>query len=255
MEAAHFVFWEALEAVALVFFSLLALKVIGGLPSGAGRRGALIKASLYAAVLVVALMGARFIGYDTAAEVYFWSAQRNITHRQLVLAYSNALRAVDLRPAKLAYWRVLEQTKIMGQQYASVLQDEPALRALSSGGLSVSDLLTFAACQYSLGRYGQAIATTKQVIQRDRSYPYAYVLQGMADIASQNFSGAEKILLTVLGMFPTERDAVEQLAQAYYLGGDVPRALAVLGATAHYPFSPQSRQRFEELKALYAQAK
>ncbi|MGH9444859.1 MAG: hypothetical protein ACRD3O_03915, partial [Terriglobia bacterium] len=146
MEAAHFVSWEALKAVALIVLSLLALKVIGALPAAGRRRSALIKGPLYAAVVALALIGARFVGYDTAAEVYFWSAQKNITHGQLALAYSNALRAVHLRPAKLAYWQVLEQTKMLGRQYASVLEDEPALRALRGGELSVSDLLRLASC-------------------------------------------------------------------------------------------------------------
>jgi tetratricopeptide (TPR) repeat protein len=254
MEAAHFVFWEALKTIALVFFSLLSLKMIGALPIFGGRLRLAGKGLLYAAVLALALIGARFIGYNTAAEVYFWSAQRNIAHKQLVLAYSNALRAVNLRPAKLEYWETLDQIKMIGGQYASVLQDGPALRTLSGGRLGAPDLLRFATCLYMLGRYNQAIATTRRVIRRDRSYPYAFVLQGMAYIASHNFAAAENTLLASLAMFPTETDAVEQLAQAYFLDGNVPRALTVLDATAHYPFSPQSRRRFEELKALYAQA-
>jgi len=46
---------------------------------------------------------------------------------------------------------------------------------------------------------------------------------------------------------------VENLARAYYLGGDRQRAMAVLDETAKFPFAPPVRERFEALKGIYGQ--
>lgn len=256
MEIPHFIFWEALKAFALVFLALLAVKIIGTISISASKGGKRIKAikgTLYIFVLVVVVLGARVLGTDVAAEVYYVTAQKNLAHHEVRLAYSNALRAVERRPAELRNWQALERAKILGHQYASALEDEPALKALSGGELDPDDEIRFATCRYELGQYGEVVKLSGSIIQKNRFYPLAYLLQGTTYVALKQYAAAENTLLALLDLFPTETEGVTELAHAYYLSGNAPRALAVLDATKHYDFPPQARARFEALKTFYAQ--
>ncbi len=255
MEVPHFIFWEGLKAVSLIFLALLAAKIILVMKfPRQGRRGQiLIKAALVLALAVTAGFGARTLGYDTAAELYYLAAFKNFQQGHIRLAYSNSLRAVRLRPAELRYWQLLDRAKIEGRQFASALADEPALKTLCGGQLSLDDEVRFATCRYFLGHYHQVISMTQQMIQQSRFYPVAYILQGMSYIALKQYTAAETTLVSMLGLFPADVNGVAALAHAYFLAGDTPRALAVLDVTRKYAFPPQARQRFEDLKALYAQ--
>ncbi|MGH9377942.1 MAG: tetratricopeptide repeat protein [Terriglobia bacterium] len=255
MEISHFIFVEGLKTFALVFLALLAVKIISAMRMGAagGRRPLWVKRALYLLVIVIAAAGAAAVGNDIAAELYYRAALRNADRSQVLLEYSNTFRAVRLRPANLHYWQALEDAKVTAHQFQSALDDEPVLQRLSAGKLSDSDKVRFATCHYFLGHYEQALQVSRRLIQRSPYYPIAYVLQGLSFTALKQYAAAEKTYLTLLGMFPTDVEGVEGLAQAYYLAGDTPRALAVLNATQHYTFPPPARKRFEELKTLYAQ--
>ncbi|HLI30843.1 MAG TPA: hypothetical protein VKV79_07080 [Terriglobia bacterium] len=255
MEVPHFIFWEGLKAVSLIFLALFAAKIIIVMQfPRQGRRGkALIKAALVLALAVTAGLGARTLGYDTAAELYYLAAFKDFQQEHIRLAYANSLRAIRLRPAELRYWQLLDRTKIEGRQFASALADEPALEILSGGRLGLGDEARFATCRYFLGHYHQVILMTQHMIQQSRFYPVAYILQGMSYIALKQYRAAETTLVSMLGLFPTDVNGVAALAHAYFLAGDTPSALAVLDVTRKYAFPPLARQRFDELKALYAQ--
>ena len=152
--------------------------------------------------------------------------------------YSNALQAVSLRPNNLSYWHALMQTKMRMHQLQSVLDDEPAVRALSNGDLDEEDEYQFALCTYFLGQYDKVVATTLRLIRQNPSYAAPYVLQGLAYTAEKKYPEAQQSFLAVLQIFPNNQAAVEGLARAYYLGGDRQRALAVLDETAKFPFPP-----------------
>ena len=64
MEVPHFIFWEGLKAVSLIFLALFAAKIIIVMQfPRQGRRGkALIKAALVLALAVTAGLGARTLG-------------------------------------------------------------------------------------------------------------------------------------------------------------------------------------------------
>ncbi|MGH9356708.1 MAG: tetratricopeptide repeat protein [Terriglobia bacterium] len=255
MEVPHFIFWEGLKAISLICLALLGAKIIVLMkfPGQSKRAETVIKVALVLVLLATAGWGARTLGYDTAAEMYYLTAFRNLQRGEIRLGYSNSLRAVNLRPGELLYWQLLERTKIEGHQFASALDDESALRALSGGQLDPSDAVRFATCRYFLGRYDQVVSMMHQMIQENRLYPVPYVLQGMSYIALKQYPEAEDTLLSMLGLFPTDVNGVAELAHAYYLAGDTPRAVAVLDATHHYSFPEQARERFAALKALYAQ--
>jgi tetratricopeptide (TPR) repeat protein len=199
------------------------------------------------------VLGSRSIGFDVAAEAYAVASGNNLERRELDKAYANASRAVQLRPGGLRYWRQLAGAKLALHQYASLLKDQVAMEALSGGRLNDQDAHNFAVCHYFLGEYDQVIALTQESISRNRIYPAPYVLQGAAYTAQRKYREAEQSFLQVLQLFPTHQMAVEGLAHTYYLAGNRVGALGVLNETSKYPFSPQARQRFEALKALYAQ--
>jgi cytochrome c-type biogenesis protein CcmH/NrfG len=92
---------------------------------------------------------------------------------------------------------------------------------------------------------------TERMIQQNRFYLAPYVLQGSAYSAEKKYGEAEKRFLDALQILPTQVDAVTGLAQAYYLAGEKSRALAVLQATEKYPFGPEARKHFDDLKAQY----
>ena len=249
MELIRFIFWEAAKVLGLVFLGLVSAKAVAALTV----RKAWIKPALYALILALAGLGAWYAGNDVAAEVYMWSCDSNLAHGDLVKAYSNALQAVSLRPNNLSYWHALMQTKMRLNQLQSVLDDEPAVRALSNGNLDEEDEYQFALCAFFLGQYDKVVATTLRLIRQNPSYAAPYVLQGLAYTAEKKYPEAQQSFLAVLQIFPNNQAAVEGLARAYYLGGDRQRALAVLDETAKFPFPPPVRQRFEALKGLYDQ--
>jgi tetratricopeptide (TPR) repeat protein len=257
VETIRFIFWLVMKTLGLAFVGLLTAKAIAGLrseyPSGDSRLWRWSRGVLYGAALVLVILGARSLGFDAAAEVYASASGKNLEHAQLDKAYNNALRAVQMRPKVLRYWRQLAASKLALHQCDSLLLDRPAFEALSGGGLADEDGYPFAACHFFLGDYDKAILLTQQSVERNQIFAPPYVLQGAAYTAQRKYREAEKDFLHVLQLFPTHQLAVEGLAHTYYLAGNRVGAVGVLNETKQYPFSPQARQRFEALKALYAQ--
>lgn len=257
MEKFRFVFWEVMKALSLAFLGLLAAKAVNSLRVGRTEEPAkqlgLVRSALYAAILALVILGARSVGYDTAAELYFWASDDNLSQSQVPKAYANARKAVQLRPGVLRYWQVLARTKFVQQQFASLLEDEPAFRSVSRGVLEEEDLVRFALCYFFLQEYDKVIPLTQRLIQENRLYPVPYVLQGTTYIALKKYPEAERSFLDVLQIFPSQPEAVEGLAHVYFLKGDRARSVAVLDETAKYPFPPEARKRFQALKALYAE--
>jgi tetratricopeptide (TPR) repeat protein len=212
-----------------------------------------LKPALYGLILVFAGLGAWFVGNDVAAEVYMWSSDSSLARGELVKAYTNATEAVTLRPNNLSYWHSLMRAKMSLHQLDSVLDDEPAMTALSGGSLDEEDDYQFSLCAFFLGQYDKVVATSLRLIRQNPSYAAPYVLEGLAYTAEKKYPEAQQSFLAVLQIFPNNQAAVENLARAYYLGGDRQRALAVLDQTANFPFAPPVRQRFEALKGLYGQ--
>ena len=273
METIRFIFWLVMKILSLAFVGLLTAKAVAGLRSEgpARNRGTLyagvrlgptffvvpplqwIRGILYAGVFILVILGARFLGFDAAAEVYVSASAKDLEHGQLDNAYSNALRAVQMRPKVVRYWRQLASTKLALHQYNSLLRDQPAFEAFRGGGLTDEDGYPFATCYFFLGDYEKAIALTQPLIERNRIYAPPYVLQGAAYTAQRKYREAEQDFLHVLQLFPTHQLAVEGLAHTYFLAGNRVGAVGVLNETSKYPFPPQAQQRFEALKALYAQ--
>jgi tetratricopeptide (TPR) repeat protein len=257
MAEVEFIFWESIKALALMFMALLALKSAAHWAAQERgrdpRRAGTIRILLYTLVAILVALGAYPIGVDIAAEIYDRASLSNLRDGQLPRAYANAARAVAMRPAQLGYWQTLARVKLAGRQYESLLEDEPAFRALSHGQLDEDDEVHFGFCHLFLGHYEQAAATGNDLIRKDRLNPLAYLLAGAAYTDSKNYSQAERVFLAFLQFVPTQTDAVVGLAHAYFLEGHAARAEAVLDATAKYPFPPEARRRFEALKALYAQ--
>ena len=83
MDSLRFIFWEAMKALSLVFLAVLAAKGIGSLRADGhatesrrlARRLAWLRGVLYAMLLALAALGARGVGYDLAAQFYFWPAR------------------------------------------------------------------------------------------------------------------------------------------------------------------------------------
>ena len=257
METIRFIFWLVMKTLSLAFLGLLTAKAVAGLRSeglpGGSRPLRLTRGALYGAALVLVILGARSLGFDAAAEVYASASGKNLERGQLDNSYANALRAVQMRPKVLRYWQQLAGAKLALHQCDSLLRDQPAFEALSGGGLADEDGYTFAACHFFLGNYDKAIVLTQQSIDRNQIYAPPYVLQGAAYTAQRRYREAERDFLHVLQLFPTHQLAVEGLAHTYFLAGNRVGAVGVLDETKKYPFSPQARQRFEALKALYAQ--
>jgi len=249
VEIIRFVFWEAVKVLGLVVLALVSSKGVAGLK----LRQAWIKPALFALIVALAGVGAWEAGNDVAAEVYLWSCNSNLAQGDLAKAYSNALQAVGVRPNSLGYWRALIRTKLRMNQLQSVMEDEPAVSALSHDDLDEVDEYQFALCAFFLGQYDKVVASTLQLIRQNPAYAAPYVLQGLAYTAERRYPEAQQSYLGVLQIFPDNQAAVEGLARAYYLGGERQRALAVLNDTAKYQFAPPVRQRFEALKGLYEQ--
>ena len=266
MDSLRFIFWEAMKALSLVFLAVLAAKGIGSvsvdgqaaqsrrLARWLAPRLAWLRGVLYAILLALAALGARGVGYDLAAQFYFWASQDNLAHSDAPRAYANALRAVQLRPGELRYWQTLARSKFSEQQFASMLEDEPAFKSLRGGQLEEEDALRFAFAHFFLAEYDQVILLTRQLIKENRYYAAPYVLEGMAYLNRKKYPEAERCFLAVLQMFPSQEDAVRGLAQVYFLRGERARALAVLNETEKFPFPADAREQFRDLKALYRAA-
>src|SRR2546422_7373806 len=77
-----------MKALSLVFLAVLAAKGIGSLRADGhatesrrlARRLAWLRGVLYAMLLALAALGARGVGYDLAAQFYFWASQRSEEH-------------------------------------------------------------------------------------------------------------------------------------------------------------------------------
>jgi len=257
MDLARFIFWTAIKALGLAFLGLLTAKAVSGLrgsdAEGSQDRLRWVRGLLYAAILALVIQGARIVGTDIAAENYAHTSQQNLARFELAKAYENARRAVELRPGELAYWHALAGAKFARKQYASLLADRPVLVALGGGKLAEEDAYTCAVAYYALAQYDKVIPLTENMIRENRVYAAPYVLQGYTFLAQKKFPEAERTFLEVLQMFPTMQVAVEGLAHAHFLEGDRAAALEVLGQTSRFSFPPEARQRFEALKALYAQ--
>jgi tetratricopeptide (TPR) repeat protein len=252
----RFIFWEVLKTVALILLALLSAKAIGGLRTGATdttQRLRIMRGLLYFVLLALVAVGALGIGDDVAAELYFRASGSNLDRSQVAQAYNNALSAVRLRPSVLRYWQMLATTKLRQGQFESLVEDQPALQALSHGRLEESDAMRCALARFFLGQYAQVIPLTQELIRNNRLYAAPYVLQGNTFLALKNYPEAERSFLEVLQIFPRQADAVEGLAHVHFVAGDTRRALAVLDETTRYSFPPEARKRFASLKALYAQ--
>lgn len=257
MGFAKFILWTGLKTLGLIFLGLLAAKAIAALraPSAPGRRDRFFAArsALYLAVVVVVMLGANYLGRDVAAEIYARASSSDLDHRQFAKAYENAVRAVEIRPDSLPYWEALAAAKFALQQYASVVADLPVFLAIGKGRLTEDDGYRLATSYYLLGQYDKVPALTQAMIAANRAHAAPYILEGYTYIAQKRYADAERIFLAVLQMFPTQQAAVEGLAHAHFLGGNRAAALEVLDQTSRFPFPPASHQRFEALKALYAQ--
>jgi tetratricopeptide (TPR) repeat protein len=262
VETFKFMFWEAMKTLSLALLGLLAAKAVGGLKDDGVRDRQLVwvRRALYASTLVLVMLGAEGVGKDLAARFYFWASQGNLAHfetsgvyPEASKAYANALRAVELRPGNLSYWRLLARSKFSQQQFRSMLRDQPAFEALSEGHLDEEDALRFAFAHLFLAEDDKVIPLTRQIIRENRFYAEPYVLEGIAYADQKKYAEAERTFLEVLQMFPTQEGAVRGLAQVYFLTGNRARALAVLGETDKFSFSPEARKRFADLKALYSQ--
>jgi len=257
MEEVRFIFWTAIKTLSLVFLGLLATKAAGGLRAPASARQGKdlfwLRAALYGLILVLVVLGAREVGIDVAAQNYAWTSEKNLAAGQLDKAYANALRAVARRPGALRYWQTLARVKLVQRQFASLVADMPIMQALSGGKLDEEDVYRLAACYYFLAEYDKVIPLTQRMIKENRFYAAAYVLQGFTYTAQKKYPEAQRTFLEVLQMFPSQQAAVEGLAHVHFLRGDIAGALEVLDQTAKFPFPPEARKRFADLKALYAQ--
>jgi tetratricopeptide (TPR) repeat protein len=257
VEKIRFIFWEVMKILSLAFLGLLAAKAVATWHSSKlsedASRNRWVKGALYSAMLALIGLGAGNVGYDVAGEAYLWASEGNVEHSQPDKAYSNALRAVQLRPGFLRYWRQLETSKVYLRQFQSALDDMPALRAVSGGVLDENDAYRFVVCYFYLGQYDKVISASDQLIQQNSQFAAPYVLQGLAYTAEQKYPDAERSFRSALQIFPNHQAAVEGLARAYFLAGERAKALAVLDETSKYAFPPEARKRFEALKGLYAQ--
>jgi len=197
--------------------------------------------------------GAWNLGYDIAAEVYYWASLSDIQNSRLAKAYLNSFQAVDLRPGISRYWQALEAAKFNLHQFASVVDDLPAMRRVTGGGLEEGDSYRFAACLFYLGRYDETLSMTEQMISQNRLYLLPYILRGDVLIALRKYGEAQQAFLAALEIFPTDQEAVEGLAHAYFLEGNRRQALKVLDDTSKLTFSTEAQRRFEALRGLYGQ--
>src|SRR3989442_5612985 len=199
VDSLRFIFWEAMKALSLVFLAVLAAKGIGSVradgQAAKSRRLAWSRGVLYAMLLALAALGARGVGYDLAAQFYFWASQDNLAHFEAPRAYANALRAVELRPGVLRYWQTLARSKFSEQQFASMLEDEPAFKSISGGRLEEEDALRFAFAHFFLAEYDQVILLTRQLVKENRYYAAPYVLEGTTYLKRKKYTESKRCFL------------------------------------------------------------
>jgi tetratricopeptide (TPR) repeat protein len=257
MEQSRFVFWELLKILGVAFVSLLAVKAVPSRKATADHslasRLACARPCLYALILALGGFGAWNLGYDIAAEVYYWASLSDAQNSRPAKAYLNSLHAVVLRPGVPRYWQSLEAAKLNLGQFASVVDDWPALQRLMGGDLHEEDSYRFALCLFFLGRYDEALSITQRLIAQNRFYMPPYILQGDVLTAQRKYGEAQQAFLAALHILPTDQTAVEGLAHAYFLEGNRQQALALLQDTRKLPFSSEAQERFEALKGLYGQ--
>ena len=257
MEQVRFIFWELLKILGVSFVSLLAVKGVASLRvTGTGvpaSRLARAKLLPYALVLAMAVFGAWNFGYDIAAEVYYRSSVSEAQRGHPAKNYLNALQAVQLRPGILDYWQALESAKFNLGQWASVVDDLPAMQRVAGRDLDEVDSYRVALCLYHLGRYEEGWAIAERLSRQNRLYLPPVILRGYILIAQKKYGEAERVLTSALNILPTDQFAVEGLAHAYFLEGNRRQALEVLEDTSKFPFPMQAQKRFEALKGLYGQ--
>jgi tetratricopeptide (TPR) repeat protein len=257
VEQCRFIFWELLKILGVAFTSLLATKAVASWKAtedhSLASRLARAKPWLYTVILALVGFGAWNLGYDIAAEVYYWASLSDAQNSRLSKAYLNSLQAVMLRPGIPRYWQALEEAKYNLGQWASVVDDWPAMQRLAGQGLDEVDSYRLALCLFLLGRYDEALRITKRLIGQNRFYMSPYILQGDVLTAQRNYGEAQQTFLTALRILPTDQAAVEGLAHAYFLEGNRQQALKVLEDTSKLPFPIEAQKRFEALKGLYGQ--
>jgi len=257
MEQVRFIFWELLRILGLVLTSLLAVKTVASrkaakdanLPGHAARANTW----LYAVILALAGLGAWTLGYDVAAEAYFWVSLRDAQNSRMSKAYLNSLHAVELRPGVPRYWKALEVTKFNLGQWASVVDDWPAVERLAGREFDAEGQWRLAASLFFVGRYDEALSITRRIILQDRFYLAPYILQGNILTAQRRYAEAQQAFAAALELRPTDQAAVEGLAHADFLEGNRQQALKVLEDAPQLSFSIEARKRFEALEGLYGQ--
>ena len=257
MDQVRFLFWELLKILGLAFTSLLAVKAVSSLKATGVKclasRSAHARPWLYAVILALAGFGAWNLGYDIAAEVYYWASLNDAQNSRPAKAYLNALQAVVLRPRILRYWQALESAKFGLGQWTSVVDDRPAMQRLTGKDLDEVDLYRVAVSLYFLGRYDEALRITNGLIGQNRFYLLPFILQGHILTAQRRYAEAEQAFHSVLNALPTDQAAVEGLAHAYFLEGNRQQALEVLDNTSKFSFPIEAQRRFEALKGLYGE--
>jgi tetratricopeptide (TPR) repeat protein len=257
VEQCRFIFWELLKILGVAFTSLLAVKVVASRKATGGNslasRLARAKPWLYAVILALVGFGAWNLGYDVAAEVYYWASLSDVQNSRLAKAYLNSLQAVALRPGVPRYWKALEAAKFNLGQFASVVDDWPALQRIADGDLDELDSYRYAVCLFFLGRYDETLSITERVIEQNRSYMPPYILLGDVLTAQRKYGEAQQAFVAALQILPTNQAAVEGLAHACFLEGNRQQAVKVLEETTKLPFSTETQKRFEALKGLYGQ--
>jgi tetratricopeptide (TPR) repeat protein len=257
VEQVRFIFFELLKILGVAFTSLLAVKGVESLrateENTLANRLARAKPWLYAVILALAVFGAWNLGYDIAAEVYYWASLGDAQNSRPARGYFNSLQAVVLRPGVPRYWQSLEAAKFNLGQWASVVDDRSALQRVVGQELDEVDSYRVAACLFFLGRYDEALRITERLVAQNAFYLPPYILQGHVLTAQRKFRDAQQAFLSALRVLPTDQGAVEGLAHAYFLEGNRQQALKVLEDTSKFPFSIEAQKRFEALKGLYGQ--
>ena len=257
MEQVRFIFFELLKILGVAFTSLLAVKGVASLKAAEentlANRLARAKPWLYAVILALVVFGAWNLGYDIAAEVYYWASLGDAQNSRPARGYLNSLQAVVLRPGVPRYWQSLESAKFSLGQWASVVDDRSALQRVVGQELDEVDSYRVAVCLFFLGRYDEALRITERLVAQNAFYLPPYILQGHVLLAQRKFGDAQQAFLSALRVLPTDQGAVEGLAHAYFLEGNRQQALKVLEDTSKFPFSIEAQKRFEALKGLYGQ--
>lgn len=254
MEIVRFIFLTVLKTLGLIFLGLLAAKAVSNLTGGgAENRLRWLQRGCYALILGLAVLNAYNLGNDVSAANYAWASQKNLAQAQPGKAHTNALRAVELRPGVTQYWESLADAKFAQHQFSSLAADLPVFLTLGAGRLSDGFGFRLASSYFLLAQYDKVIPLTEQMIKTNPWYAAPYVLQGYSQLAQKKFPEAERVFLAVLQKYPDQRAAVEGLAHVYFLTGNKSAALGALNDTAKLAYPEEARQRFEALKALYAQ--